>query len=185
MKITANSSFLDSKTSFGRLSPGVFIGAALLLVSGIAMGNGSTRRQLRELGYNGSYSGVISGNKSFRTTGTGTFTVVPVSQFATERVPSSTRRTVTGYFGTGNSYLLYNKTSVNRHRAIISGLYYGESFNPQVGATTIRTGSKRLVIKRNWRTSTVGLMSLRDNMREYNATGDLLGQWQLRADLSK
>lgn len=149
------------------------------------MGGDTTRRQLRELGYYGAYTGVVSGTKSFRTTSTANFTVVPVSELATERVPSATRRTVPGYFGSGNLYSLYIKTTVNRHRATIVGLYFGERFNPKVGATTIRTGSRRIEIKRNSRASTVGLMSLTDNMREFNDTGVLLGQWQLKASLSK
>ncbi|MBU6180170.1 MAG: hypothetical protein KGR69_10925 [Verrucomicrobia bacterium] len=186
MKIRANSSsLLESKISFRRFSPGVVVGAACLLISGIAMGDVSVRRQLREFGYNGNYSGVLSGDISFRTTGTGNFTVVPVSEFTTEKIPQPTRMTVEGYFGSGNSYSLYVQTSVNKQRAIIRGLYFGERFNPRVGATTIRTGSRRLEIRRNARTSMVGLMTLTDRLTEFNSAGAILAQWDLESELNK
>lgn len=186
MNIRANSSFsLVTRFPFFHFSPSVFVGVALLWISGIAMGDGPTRRQLREFGYVGNYSGVLSGNTSYRTTGTAAFTVVPVSEFITEKIPQPNRLTVEGYFGTGNSYSLYVTTRVNKQRATIRGLYFGERFNPRVGATTIRTGSRRLEIRRNPRTSRIGLMSLTDNMTEFNQSGAILGQWDLQSQLNQ
>jgi hypothetical protein len=74
---------------------------------------------------------------------------------------------------------------VNRRRAVIRGLYYGESFNPALGANTIRTGSKVLQVDRSVRRGTISRMALTDNMREYNTSGDLLAQWRKRGSLEK
>lgn len=183
MKTKANSSFFSfrgSRHGFSPVSSGIWIAAFLLLISGIApTTDASTTRDLRKYGFNGRFTGVVTGNKSFRTGGSGSFTVVPVSQLISESVPQPTRRTVRGYFGSDTSYSLYVRISVNRYRAVIRGMYFGEKLNPTLGTTTIRTGSRTLTVTKNRR------MALVDSMKEYNSTGDLLGQWNLKGTLYK
>jgi hypothetical protein len=188
MKIKSSSSFQF------RVGPGLFsrpvplnwgVGLALLAISATVMAGESPNRELRELGYAGAYTGVIRGNISSRTSPGSAFTSVPVSELVTEALPQANRQKIESPFGSGTSYLLFVKTVVNRRRAVIRGLYYGQSFNPALGAVTVRSGTKVLQVERNARRGSNSPMTLSDNMREYNTSGDLLAQWRRRGTLEK
>lgn len=188
MKIKANSSSFSSYESAKasrRLSLVLSLGVSVLMLSNLAMADGATRRELREFGFAGAYTGVIRGNIFSRTNASASFTVVPVSKLSTERLPQGTRQRIESPFGSGTTYPLYVKTIVNRRRAVIRGLYYGESFNPALAATTIRTGSKILQVDRNGRTGFLSPMILKDSMTEYNSSGVILGKWKYKGSLEK
>jgi hypothetical protein len=157
----------------------------VLMFTGAAMADGATTRDLREFGFVGTYTGIVRGNLFSRTVASAAFTTVPVSELVKETLPQKDRQKIESPFGSGTEYLLLVKTVVNRRRAVIRGLYYGESFNPALGANTIRTGSKVLQVDRSVRRGTISRMALTDNMREYNTSGDLLAQWRKRGSLEK
>lgn len=146
----------------------------------------SSRRALREYGYTGSFTGIVRGSESFRTLSTSPFTTMQVSRLDTEKMPQPERQRIASPFGAGNTYLLYVKINANKRRATLRGLYYGEAFNPALGLTTVRTGSKKLNVRRNSRSGTVTSMSLDDRMSEFAAsTGALHAKWALTGTLDK
>lgn len=183
MKI--NPSFLPS-------SPRRVVASALALLALLALATPSAeagasgRRALREYGYTGSYTGIVRGIESFRTLSTSPFTTLPVSRLGTEKMPQPERQRIASPFGAGNTYLLYVKINANKRRATLRGLYYGEAFNPALGLTTVRTGSKKLDVRRNSHSGAVTSMSLDDRMSEFAAaTGALHAQWALKGALDK
>jgi len=160
------------------------LGVAALLLSGIAMADSSTNRDLRRYGFAGSYSGVMRCNEFFRTNAAVSFTVSPVSRLATEALPQKESQKVKSPFGEGTDYLLHVRTVVSRRQVVVRGLYYGESYNPALGVTTTRSGSKVITLeKRGGR----GLspMQVTDNMTETNAAGAILAKWRLKAILER
>ncbi len=171
--------------SFRRLPWSLCVGAMALMITGAAMADGATSRYLREYGFAGSYTGIVRGHLFSRTSASASFTTVPVSKLVKEQMPQPDRQSIESPFGSGAEYLVFVKTSVNRRRAVIRALYYGETFNPALGATTVRTGAKVLTVNRNARRGEISRMSLTDNMKEYNTTGDLLAEWKLKGSLEK
>jgi|GEM_PF-1753729 hypothetical protein len=188
MKIKANSSFSswsNAAVSLRPLSLSLCAGAFLLIFTGAAMADGASTKELRRFGFSGSYTGIVRGTLLSRTLPSAAFTPVPVSELVTETLPQVRQQKIASPFGIGSEYLLYVKTVVNRRRAVIRGLYYGESLNPALGATTVKTGTKVLQVKRSVSRGTSSRMTLADNMNEFNSAGVLLAQWKKKGTLEK
>lgn len=170
------------------------LGVALLVaLSSVDFANaqGNSRRLMRQFGFDKTYSGVMRGLQSYRTTGATPFETDRISRLKRFRVPVATREVVSDPQGEGE-YRILNSTRVNRRRATIRGQYFGVGQNPRTGNPpgvpakfTTRTGQRILRIRANTRQRRVVTATYRDRIVEYDRDeiNVILARWQVRGTL--
>lgn len=143
-----------------------------------------SNRDLRLLGFAGTYHGFMEGTVTEWDDIDGFYFSTFLSVRRSERVPVRRRSVVEGPTSRNGFFLTYGRARGNDRRVVLRGRYSGFSHNPFYGEEMRGAGVKRLVLVRRGFTLPRYEMRVVDRLVERASyDGALFGKWRMRGTL--